>query len=324
MKNANKNTAGPFQRPFNKTVFFSYTAIVLVVFVWGLSPHITSYILQYYSSGLYSATGALLSGIALLFLCFPILGKLDKRHLKIAVPTGFFNALANLLQKIGLQYTTPTQYAFLENLSCVVVPILLYLFVRKKPGVMTVSASALCLFGCFVLSGMHFSGGMAMGKGELLCALAGFFYGVNIAATGAFAKDMHASLYVLVQTWVTILVSFGGAIILSSVKINGAVLEPLRFSWNPFHLLLVAVLALFVSTLCWIIRTNAMKHVSASVVAIMMPFSSVITGILSVLMGKDALTSTLLIGGGLIFLAAILSGLDDILIDRRQKKSSIQ
>ena len=305
----------------DKKVLFAYLAIILVVIVWGLAPLLTSHILQFYTASIYSATGALISGVTLLALCFPNLKQLNKDYLKIAVPTGLFNALANLLQKIGLQYTTPMQYAFLENLSCVIVPVLLYFFIKKKPSALTISASALCLVGCFALSGMNFSqGGIVFGKGEILCALAGVLYGVNIAATGAYAKKFNPALYVMVQTWVNVVVSFGSAIALNYVKLGGVIVEPLVFSWNVWHLFLLAVAALIVSTLCWIIRTNAMKYVSASVVAVMMPFSSVVTGVSSVAVGKDSLTLNLVLGGVLVLAASILSSTDDIIIEKSKKK----
>ena len=307
----------------DKKVLFAYLAIAFVVVVWGTAPLITSYVLKFYTPSIYSATAALISGVALLAVCFPNLKNLNKDYLKIAVPTGFFNALANLLQKIGLQYTTPTQYAFLENLSCVVVPVSLYFFVKKKPGILTVLASAFCLAGCFVLSGMNFSdGGISFGKGEILCALAGCLYGVNIAATGAFAKKMNASLYVLVQTWVNVFVSFGVAIALNLIKSNGAAVEKIAFSWNIWHLLALSGVALVVSTFCWIIRTNAMKYVSATVVAVMMPFSSVVTGVTSVAAGSDKLTLNLVLGGLLVLAATFLSSADDIAASKKEKTAT--
>lgn len=304
----------------DKKVTLAYAAIIGVVFVWGVSPLVISYVLDFYTPSIYSATAALISGVALLTICVPSLKQLNKDYFKIAVPTGLFNALANLLQKIGLQYTTPTQYAFLENLSCVVVPILLYFFIKKKPGGLTILASALCLVGCFVLSGMNFSSGsIAFGKGEILCALAGCFYGVNIAATGAFAKKMNASLYVLIQTWVNVIVSFSIAIVFNAIRVGGAPIEEIAFSWDIRHLLVLTGIALVSLTFCWIIRTNAMKYVSATVVAVMMPFSSVVTGMSSVAVGAEPLTLSLVIGGLLVLAACFLSSADDMRKDRESK-----
>jgi drug/metabolite transporter (DMT)-like permease len=54
-----------------------------------------------------------------------------------------------------------------------------------------------------------------------------------------------------------------------------------------------------------------MKRVSANVVAVMMPMSSVITAVMSVLLGKDLLTVSLVVGGSLGLIATILSEFGD-------------
>ncbi len=300
-------------------ITLAYAGILFVVLIWGLYPILTSDLLQHYSGGMYTLGSSLVSAAALFLLCLPKLKNVDKSYFKVAIPTGFFMGLANLLQKIGLQYTTPTQYAFLENLSCVVVPILLFLFVRKKPSAVTVTASVLCLVGCFILSGMDVSAGsLAFGKGEILCALAGVMYGVNIAATGVYAKKMDAMVYVMIQQWVNAAVAAVAVFALDKIKINGSPIERAVFSFDILHVLSMAGLVLCISTLGWIIRTEAMKYVSATAVAIVMPFSSVVTGVIAVLIGADTFSLPLLFGGLIILVSSILSSLDDIL-DKKEK-----
>ena len=137
----------------------AYCGIIFVILMWGVSPVLTSGLLDFYSGGMYSFASSLVSSVALLVLCIPKLKLLDRSYFKVALPTGFFVGLASLLQKIGLQYTTPTQYAFLENLSCVVVPLLLFLFIRKKPGALTVTYMPLTSPGSMVTrSGVTSSG----------------------------------------------------------------------------------------------------------------------------------------------------------------------
>ena len=306
---------------------WAYAGLLFVVFVWGTVPLFTNKLVTKqgpYSASLYNGAVGLIAAVALLAICAPKLKELHKGYFLLAVPTGFFNAIASLLQKIGLKYTTPTQYAFLENLSCVLVPILLFLFIKKKPSATTVLASLLCLVGSFVLSGMNFStNSISFGIGEILCALAGLCYGVNIAATGAFAKKMNAGLYVMIQMWIQAIVSFVIAVCLQYVKIDGAPIEPMLFSWNIKHVLGLLALALGSSTLCWLIRTNVMKYIDASAVAVIMPFSAVVTGVLSVILGTDNLTLNLVLGASIGFIAAILSGIADVM-DARKKTKEIQ
>lgn len=295
----------------------SYIGLISVVFIWGIVPFITIYFYDYYSPTILVSFCAIVSALALLLTSIKNLKLLNKEYFKIAIPTGIFYSTANILQKIGLQYTTPTKYSFLENLSCVVVPILLFFFIKKKPSFFTITSSLLCLASAFILNGMNFSkNSLSFGIGEVLCALAGIFYGVNIAATGAFAKKLYAPLYIMLQMFVEAIFSFATAIALNYITLNGAPIEPIKFSFNIWILILRIVAVLIFSTLCWVIRTNSMKHVDATVCAVMMPFSSVVTTIISIIVGRDTLTSSLVIGVILGLAAIIMSGFGD-----RAKKS---
>lgn len=298
----------------------AYGALLFVVVVWGVTPLFYKILYNDCSPLISAAVVSLISAIALLLLSIKQLKKLDKKYFLVAVPTGVFNSLASLLQKIGLQYTTPTQYAFLENLSCVVVPILMFVFIRKKPTTLKIVASVLCLVGAFVLSGMDFSSqSIAFGKGELLCALSGIFYGVNIAATGAFAKELFAPLYVMIQMWVQTLLAVLMAISFNVISVGGAVMEKLVWTWDVRAVLLIIGLALVVNTLCWVVRTNLMKKIDASVVATVMPFTAVVASVASVTLGMEMLTWNLCVGGALVMAAAILSGVGDALENRKRE-----
>ena len=302
----------------------AYAGLIFVVIVWGTVPIFTGKLITKtgpYSASLYNAALGLVAAIALMVICAPKLKTLHKGYFLLAVPTGAFNAIASLLQKIGLKYTTETQYAFLENLSCIVVPFLLFFFIKKKPSITTICACILCLVGSFVLNCSK--DGLSFGIGEILCALAGLCYGVNIAATGVFAKKMNAGLYVMIQMWVQAILSFAIAFCLRYITINGAPIEPTFFSWEAKHIWALIALALGSSTLCWLIRTSVMKYINPSAVAVIMPCSAVVTSVLSVIWGKGSLTLPLVLGASIGFIAAVLSGVADVL-DARQKPKEIQ
>ena len=299
------------QKKKNHPLWFYYMALCFVILTWGTGPIINVYVYRFYTPTVCSALSGFAAAVSLVIICRKKLKLLNKDYLKIAVPTGIINSAASLVQKIGLQYTTPVRYAFLENLSCVVVPILMYVFVRKKPGAVKICAAVLCLVGCFVLAGGDMSDGGDFGAGELLCALSGILYGVNIAATGAFSKKLDAPLYVMIHMIVSFVTCSLTTVALNFICIGGVPIESIRFEWNVGLLLIIVVNALVSNTVCWTVRTNVMKHLDASVVAVMMPFSAVLTSILSVIFGMDVITPSL-VGGALIcFAAAILSGFSD-------------
>jgi len=287
-----------------------YLSLCFVIFVWGSSPVINPYIYKVISPTVCSGIGGLVAALSLVIMNFKNLKLINADYLKIAIPTGIINSVASIMQKIGLLYTTPARYAFLENLSCVVVPVMMFFLVRKKPGTIKIVASILCLFGCFMLAGADTSGGV--GVGELLCSLSGILYGFNIALTAVYATKLISGLYVFLHMVVHVFVSFVTTISLNYIEIGGKPIEPMRFEWNFEILAIIAVVAILSNTLCWTLRTDAMKHIDATIVAVMMPFSAVVTGLLSVALGLDSLRVNFVIGGLIVLAASILSGLGDL------------
>ncbi|MBO5946210.1 MAG: DMT family transporter [Clostridia bacterium] len=289
---------------------FYYAGLITVIFIWSVSPVINPYIYVDISPTIASFITGLVSVLSLIPIAIKNFSHFNARLLKVAIPTGIINSVASLIQKIGLLYTTPSRYAFLENISCVIVPILMFILVRKKPTVTKIISSLICLFGCFLLSGAG-SGGGGIGIGEILCALAGILYGINIAITATFAARIYAPLYIFIHMAVHTVTSGISAIALDVITFNGEPISEAYFEWNFALIALLVVVSLLSNTFCWIVRTNVMKHIDATVVAIMMPFSAVITGVLSVLLGMDTISPSLIFGAIAMLIATILSGLSD-------------
>ena len=292
------------KRLLHNKLIFAYAGLILVIITWGVTPLTTLYFLNYFSSTAFVIFNSFVPAIFLLILNRKKLGELNKYYFLAAIPTGISNSLGEVLQKIGLYYTTPTHYAFLENLSCIVIPVLLFFFIKKKPSLLTIFSSVLCLLSCFILSGIYQDASVYSLTGDLLCALAGISFGINIAGTGAFAGKLHAPLYLMIQMFAGGVVSAVGGSILHFTGF-----EQLRFSFDLPILLFMLLYSLFVYTICWLLRTAAMKHIDATIVGIMMPFSAVVTTILSILIGADTLSPSLVIGAALGLIAVILSGL---------------
>ena len=172
-----------------------YTALLFVIFVWGVDPLIMSFFYKYYSATALTALGSFFSLLMFFIISLRKRIKLDKRYLKIAVPIAVINSVACLLQKIGLQYTTPANYAFLEHLSCVVVPLTVWIATKKRPSLPQCLAGFVCIAGCFILCGADL-GSSSHGVGNILCAAAGILLGVSVAAIGIYARELDEILYV--------------------------------------------------------------------------------------------------------------------------------
>lgn len=282
----------------NKTKY--YIGIISVIIIWGLAPNIYKYLLGYYSPNTFNLLTSLATFFGMLALCINKLEKLNSSYFKVAIPTGLFYSCAVIFQRVGLNYTTPAKFSFLENFSIVVVPVLMYVFLRQKITPLKIISALLCLLGMFILCDVTPKTLLTLNKGDILCALSGIFYGVNIAGTAAFSQKLEASLYLLIQFFIHAVISVIYFLFL------GEAIE-ISFGFIPFIILIAAVL--ISNILGWIIRTKCLIHLDATFVAIAMPFSSVITAVISVITGTDKLTTNLIISIPVITFAIILSSL---------------
>lgn len=293
-----------------------YAALIFVVLFWGVSSVLYTYFYRYYSAAVLTGIMTFFSAVFFWIFAGKRLKQMDKKFLKVVVPICAVNALANVVNRIGLQYTTPANYAFFENVACVVVPVMMFVLVRKKPRLLQGVAAVTCLIGCFIMCGVSFSGGFSIGMGDMLCLLSGVSVGVCLAAIGAYAKDVDAILFMVVYMTAYFLVS-----VLLAVGLDVTAVEQVKFTGGP-TMLLAAVFGLVDVALCWLLRTLAIQNIDPVTVATVSPCYAVITGVISVCVGIDKLTPNLVIGGSIIFLSAVIPEVVEALSARKKQEAN--
>ena len=118
----------------NRSTILAYMGIIAVVFIWGVIPTAKKALIgDHFSAAIYSAVTTFAAACVLLIISAKSLKLLSKEYFKVAIPTGLCVGVAALFQAIAYKYdASPTKQAFLENLSCVIVPILLFIFINTK------------------------------------------------------------------------------------------------------------------------------------------------------------------------------------------------
>lgn len=303
----------------NNPILFAYLGIAFVVVFWGVVPTFKKMLIgDSYSASVYTAVTAFSAAFALLAISAKHLRSVDRAYFAVAVPTGACLGVASLLQALAYNFdASPTNQAFLENLSCIAVPIILFIAIRKRPTVLTVSACILCMLSSIVLAGI-FNVGLNFKTADILNGAAGIIYGVNIAVSGMYAKRFVASVYVMIQHFVYAIMSVIMAVVLNFLYIGGAPVDAFAFNPTPLLILALVGIGVFSSALCWTVRTHSMKYVSPSAVAVIMPLSAVVTGVVAIMLGQDEPSFTLLIGAVIGLVAAIISGFDGV--ERKPKR----
>ena len=283
--------------------------------MWGLAPVVSKDIFNEqnpsYSPGLLIALRGLLAIAIMAGFINKSFKKINKSYLITAIPAGCILALAYIFQFTGLKYIDATsKNAFLENISCITIPVFMFVFIREKPTWYSIVAAFVCVVGSIFLIGngftiFHFFDNVTF-LGDGLSAIGGLFFGLDIAFTKVYCKDKDPLLYVFLQLCVLTIVCFAYTFIF-----EGAVFHTLAFSLDWKSVLEVLFLGIVCTALCWVARAWAMKYIDALTVSLLVPLSAVVATTLSIAFGMEKFTLNLLIGGLIILLSIAVSAIFD-------------
>lgn len=293
----------------------SIIALLLVVLLWGIAPVVSKYLFDnnFYSPALLVAARGLSSCVVMLiFILFTKGFKDVTKAYWICIPAGLFLGAAYLFQFIGLEDTTPAKNTFLESISCIAVPIVIFILTREKPSWSSVFAALACLLGAFVLcgNGWDFSAMFTTPTmGDIFSAIGGIFFGIDIAFTKVFAKGKNPVVYVFFQLVILTIMSFAYAFPFE---------KNLTFSWYFPNVLIVLFLGVGCTALCWLMRTDAIKNVSAVTCAVIMPMAAVIATFISIIFRVEQFSWNVVVGGLIITAAIIISGIYDAKMEKKQ------
>lgn len=216
------------------------------------------------------------------------MGREAARH---AVVLGVLYGLGQILQTAGLAHTSASISGFITGMYVVATPIFASWLLRTAIPALTWVAVALATAGLGVLALQ----GLSIGYGELITLVAAMLYALHIVGLGAWSKPDRALGMSIVQIAVIALICF-----LVTIP-DGMVLPHTRADW-----LSVVYMALVAGALGLLGQTWAQAHLSPTRTAIIMSMEPVFAAFFAVLLGGEALTSRMLLGGALVLGAMIL------------------
>ena len=291
----------------------AFLVLIGVVVLWGVAPVVSKAIFDaeppVYSPGMLIALRGLFSIVAMAIIINKGFKKINKSYL-ICIPAGIILAAAYIFQFVGLKYTVPSKNTFLENISCITIPIFMFIFIREKPAWYSIVSAVICVIGSLFLAGngfdfLHFfKSGNLLGDG--LSAVGGLFFGLDIAFTKVFCKDKDPLLYVFCQIVVLTIVAFAYSLIF-----EGAIFNEIAISFNILDVLQVVFLGVVCTAVCWVARAWSMKSIDAVTVSLLVPLSAVVASVLSIAFKMEEFTWNLLIGGLIILLSIAVSAIFD-------------
>ena len=297
----------------------SFLVLVAVVALWGVAPVVSKTAFDSFSPGILIALRGAFAIVVMAIIINKNFKKINKSYL-ICIPAGIFLALAYIFQFVGLKYTVPSKNTFLENISCITIPLFMFIFIREKPTWNSIVSAILCVIGSLILVGNGFdfmsffkSGSL---KGDGLSAIGGLFFGLDIAFTKVFCKDKDPLIYVFLQICVMTVISFAYAFIF-----EGQVFGVLAYAFDIRSVLMVAFLGIICTAVCWVSRAWAMRYVDAMTVSLLVPLSAVVATCLSIAYNMEEFNLNLLIGGVVIMVSIAVSAIFDYRRECKNKQT---
>ena len=277
-------------RPFGRPEW----ALMLITVFWGGTFLIVQLALSmsepFFFVGLRFACAGLVIGL----LSWRTLKQVTRQELLAGGLIGLCIFLGYSLQTVGLQTIPSSKSAFLTALYVPLVPLLQWIFLKRRPSLMNFIGISLAFAGLAFLAGPEGVGG-GIGTGELLTALGAVAIAAEIILISRYAGKINLMRVTIIQLLATSLIAFA---------VSGVAGEQVpEFSWPlaGIVILMGVASAVIQTTMNW-----AQKHVSATRATLIYAGEPVWGGVIGRLYG-ERLPMLAFLGAGLIVLGVIVS-----------------
>lgn len=213
-----------------------------------------------------------------------------------AIILGLILGSAFIAQTFGLQHTSATLSGFITGMFVVLTPLIAWLVLKHKIGLRLWFAVLMAITGLGFLSIHDWS----IGIGELLTLMCAFLFAAHIVTLGQWSSKHNVYGLAFLQILTV------GIVSMLAATPGGITLPPNAGVWGA--VVLTAVLA---SALAYIIQTWVQRLISPSSVAVTMTMEPVFAGLFGVTIADEELSLRIIIGGILILVAMIVTGLQE-------------
>lgn len=275
--------------------------LILLIFgtaFWGISFSVTKLAIGVESPSTFLFYRFLLATLLLSIIFWKHIVKIKLADVKTGAMLAVPLFLGIHLQTLGIKETRASQCAFIAGMTVVIVPLLKLLYYRKAAPSKIWIASIIALSGLFIIS---VNGQLKIGLGDLYTLSGAFGFAVYLIVV-----EKQAGIKNLVPTIVPMFATC------ALLTFGLAITDP-QVNWMPetnTFWMGIGFCALFSTAYMYSISNIAQKYISAERVAVIYLFEPVFGALAAFLILDESLSLRLLLGGGLIFLATIISEAD--------------
>lgn len=285
--------------------------LFLVALIWGGGFIATRYALDgNMSTGLIMSLRFIIAAVIMFFAFFKELKDMTKIELQLGITAGTLVFLGFLIQTIGFKYTTPSNSAFLTTTNVIMVPFISWLIFKDRPTNKAISMAVLCFFGATVLT-YNFKVGFVFNIGDLLTIACAAGFASHISFLGHTAGRINVKKLSFLQMITAAVLSVIYLFIFEPASIAVAI-PTLDKGLPP-----VLYLGLFSTCLCYFIQTYAQSKTTPTKTALILSLEGFFGSVFSVLLGMEALTINLFLGGAIILSSVIFMDINIPFLKKR-------
>lgn len=273
-----------------RTTFLAAAALLATAACWGSTFFLIKDLLDRVPTLDFLAVRFGVASVALLVVAPKAIGRLSPVVRRHSLLLGVLYGVAQILQTAGLAHTPASVSGFVTGLYVVATPLFAAAILRTRIPPLTWAAVALATAGLGVLT----LNGLSVGYGEAITFASALLYALHIVGLGAWSTAQDAIGMTILQIIVITLVCT-----LATVP-DGIVLPETGRDWAS-----VLYMALVVAAIGLLAQTWAQAHLPPTRSAIIMSMEPVFASFFAVWLGGEAITSRLLIGGGMVFVAMV-------------------
>lgn len=207
---------------------------------------------------------------------------------------GSFLFLGFTFQTIGAIYISVGKLSFLTALNVIIVPFIAFVIFKEKIKQYNLIAGLIAIVG-FGFLNLNGETGLSIGGGEFLGILCAMFFAAHIAVLGQYTARIDPIVLATLQMVTCCVLGIICALVFE---------EPPKAITMEMAIPVV-YLGVFSSFCAFLCQTIGQKYTSASRAAIILCMESVFGTALSVVILKEALTMSMVIGASLILAAVI-------------------
>lgn len=297
-------------------IMLSVTAVV-----WGAGFLLSNALLAHGFSSVPLTLNALRFGIAAIIL-LAVFGrkiKLNKQLLFYGAIGGLFLFFGFALQLVALNYTTPASCGFFTASYTLFVPLIVWIFFKKRPT-WVVSLGILSALAGLVVLNVPVSS-VPKGENELLgnfLALGGsLFFALQIIWADHALKEKNAdSLGMTVVQVAVCAILF----VISALIFDIGKYKTLEIDWGACWWPL-SIVVLMGTAFAYFSQTFAQNHLSSTETSIIIACESPVGAVISVAVGADKFSWQLCVGGLLVLLAVFLVEILPGILEKSDKKN---